>query len=424
MSERVTFGLIGAGKISRSQHLPNLVRAPHIHLKTVCDLNADLVHEARRQYDIPHGVTRHEDLLADPDIEAVLIATRDDVHVPLAIAAMEAGKHVYVEKPLAETPEECRRIIRVQEKSGRRLAVGFNRRMAPAYQLAKRIMASHGGARNLHYRISDAYFIWGKEFGAAPGTRIIHEVCHVFDLLCYLTGSEVTSIYCAAARDDDESMLLRFANGAVASVLSSGYATYDMPKETMEAILELGSLTVSDCVELRTFGLDDYQPVHRFAGHVHPERDAIHSELFEKMGEEAMIQLRRIYYEKSTRLDALRATGGNPALRRQLEDDLGHHAPMINYMMDKGWLHAVDHFAQCLLKDLPCELATTEDGLRAARITQAAIQSRREGRVVRLEEPKAGLASQTRTVRIDASDSARRMPARTKSAAPLSGGIL
>ncbi|MCC6422499.1 MAG: Gfo/Idh/MocA family oxidoreductase [Phycisphaerales bacterium] len=385
MNDRIVFGLIGAGGISRSQHLPNLSRASHIALKTVCDLNADLVQDAQKRYDIPHGTQQHKTLLADPEIQAVLIATRAESHVPLAIEALRAGKHVYVEKPLAETADECRRLTAAQKESGKQLAVAFNRRMAPAYQEARRIIDGHGGARNIHYRISDAYYIWGKAFGASPGTRIVHEVCHVFDLLRYLVGSEVKSIFCAASRDDDDSLLLQFANGAVATIMSSGYVTYDMPKETLEVVVDLGALRVEDCVELRTFGLDDCLQVYRFAGHPHPDRDITHVELFAKCGAEAMRQLRRVYYEKTQRLETLRSSGEHPQERKRLQEELDHHAPHINYMMDKGWLHAVDHFAQCLLDGRPCRLATAQDGLRAAQITQAALTSRREGRVVMLE---------------------------------------
>ncbi len=387
MNDRIVFGLIGAGGISRSQHLPNLTKAPHIQLKTVCDLNAELIRDAQTRHHIPHGTQRHREVLADPEIQAVLIATRAEAHVPLAIEALRAGKHVYVEKPLAETADECLELMMAQEESERQLVVGFNRRMAPAYQEAKRLIDTHGGARNIHYRISDAYYIWGKAFGALPGTRIVHEVCHVFDLLRYLVGSDVTSICCMAARDDDDSLLLQFANGAVATIMSSGYVTYDMPKETLEVVVGLGALRVEDYVELLTFGLDDCLQTYRFAGHSHPDRDTTHVELFKKCGADAMRQLRRIYYEKTQRLERLRASGEHADERRRLQEDLDHHAPHINYMMDKGWLHAVDHFAECILNGRPCRLATAEDGLRAAEITQAAMISRHEGRVVKLSSP-------------------------------------
>lgn len=372
--KQLTFALVGTGGISQSQHLPNLQRASHVRLKTVCDLNEELLNAARDRYQIPAATRSFQEALDDPEIEAVLIATRAESHAPLSIEALNAGKHVYVEKPLAETEEECRKVMAAKEASGRELAVAFNRRMAPASQLSKQILRAHGGARNIHYRIADSYYIWGKANGFPPGTRVLHEVCHVFDLLRFLTESEVTEIHCLASRDDDESMLLQFANGCVATILSSGYATYDMPKENLEVITELGSITVSDFVELRTFGLEDFQPVYRFAGHVHPDRDTTHRYLFESGGEESMLQLRNAYY----------TAWKKAAESTEHAEYFNHHAPSINYTMNKGWLEAVDHFAKCVLEGSPSQLATVEDGLQAARLCEAAIQSREERRMVAL----------------------------------------
>ncbi len=256
MNKHVVFGLIGAGGISQSQHLPNLTRARNIRLKTVCDLTVELLDEAQRRFDVENVTRNHREVLADPEIQAVVIATQPDSHVPLAIEALQAGKHVYVEKPLAETAEECRRLLPVQHKSERLLAVGHNRRLAPAYQQLRKVLLAHGGARNIHYRIADDFYVWGADL--EPGSRVIHEVCHIFDVLRYLVGSEVASIYCAASRSDDELIALKFETGCVASIMSSGFVTQDMPKENLEVIVDIGGAIVSDFVELRTFGLKDF----------------------------------------------------------------------------------------------------------------------------------------------------------------------
>ena len=88
MNQRATFGLIGAGGISQSQHLPSLTQARNVYLKTVCDLKADLLALAQQDYGIPHATQSHKELLADPEIQGVVIATRADSHVSLAIEAL------------------------------------------------------------------------------------------------------------------------------------------------------------------------------------------------------------------------------------------------------------------------------------------------------------------------------------------------
>jgi predicted dehydrogenase len=138
MMKRVVFGLIGAGGIAQSQHLPNLARAPHAFLKTLCDVREDVLGQMRQKYAVPHATTDYRSLLADPEIDAVVVATREDAQAPLTIEALRAGKHVYVEKPLAETSAACADVVAAQRDSGRFVAVGFNRRFAPPTERRRR----------------------------------------------------------------------------------------------------------------------------------------------------------------------------------------------------------------------------------------------------------------------------------------------
>lgn len=117
--QQAVFGIIGAGGIAQSQHLPNIMRAPHARLKTLCDVRADVLHEMQDKYNVPHAVEDYKALLADPGIDAVIVATREDMQALLTIEALGAGKHVYVEKPLATTPAEAARVAKAQEKSGK-----------------------------------------------------------------------------------------------------------------------------------------------------------------------------------------------------------------------------------------------------------------------------------------------------------------
>ena len=369
------FGLIGVGGIAQSQHLPNLTRAPHAHLKTVCDLREDLLADLREKYAVPHATTDYRALLADPEVQAVVVATREDMQARLTIEALRAGKHVYVEKPLAETAEECEAVVAAQKASGQHVAVGFNRRFAPAYRRAKELADGDGGARNIHYRISDTYVRgWGK--GCPPGIRVIHEVCHVFDVLRWLAGSDAATLYTVKARDDDEIFTLTFANGCIASITSSGYVTTDLPKERLELISDEGTVIVEEFVELRAFGHLLAPPVTRYAGHSHPDREFSHKLLFEKVGAEALYGMRRVAWEL--------ARDDTPHADQAERDRFVSRGQMWNYMVDKGWLAAVDHFAECVAKGLTPRNATAADGLAASRLAHAAIRSRETGDVVGL----------------------------------------
>ena len=388
--ESVVFGLIGAGGIAQSQHLPNLSRAPHAFLKTVCDVREDVLRQMQQKYSVPHATADYRSLLSDPEIRAVVVATREDMQAALTIEALRAGKHVYVEKPLAETSEACADVVAAQRETGRFVAVGFNRRFAPAYRKAKEIARAEGGAWNIHYRISDEYWRWGK--GYPPGVRVVHEVCHIFDLLRWLTDSEVASVYCAQSRADDESLVLTFRSGCVASIMSSGYATMDLPKERLEIITERGAVTVEDFVELRTFGFAHREPVLRFAGHTHPDREFTHKYLLESEGAAALFALRRLAWTLRYAAEANVPAEGQqpPPDPREVRRYLNETSPHWNYMVDKGWLPALDHFAQCILRNEPPENAGAQDGLRASLLSHAAIRSRDTGAVVFMDGDETG----------------------------------
>jgi len=386
--EQAVFGLIGAGHLANAQHLPNLIWAPHVRFKMVCDLREELASAAQKKYNIPCMATDHRKVLADAEIDAVVICTKDEAHAPLTVEALEAGKHVYVEKPLADTRAACESVVAAQKKAGRHVAVGFNRRFSPAYRKAKELLDAHGGAWNIHYRLADSYrYTWGKDYPL--GSRIFHEVCHIFDLLRWLTGSEPESVYCVQSRADDEVIAIRFASGTVASIMSSGYATRDLPKESLEIIAEEGGLIVENFVEMWTYGFPEAEDDYRFAGHVHPDRDFTHRWMFREIGAPAMRALYKRQWTLHEGKDRLRIEAIDAAPEKELAE---HHAPRGNYDVDKGWRQAIDHFAECVAEGRTPETATARDGLIAHHMAEAAARSRQTGGPVRLTSDPPGIS--------------------------------
>ncbi len=140
MSDDVAIGLIGCGRIARYAHAPALVKADGVELRTVCDTRRRLADAIARRYEIPRVSDDVNDLLADPDIEAVLIAVPDRYHIPLATDAVKAGKHVLVEKPLGMSSEECRGFVSLAEESGLKVQVGAMKRHDPGIEFAHRFI--------------------------------------------------------------------------------------------------------------------------------------------------------------------------------------------------------------------------------------------------------------------------------------------
>jgi predicted dehydrogenase len=384
MSKKAKLAVIGCGGLAQSQHLPNLTKIDNAELVVICDMFQENLDKVGDYYGIERRELDYKKVLADPEIDGVLIVTREESHVPLTLEALAAGKHVYVEKPLAETASKCAEVAEAQKKTGKIVAIGMNRRMAPAYQYAKKLLSNKGGAKNMFYRIADSYSIdWGKAYG--PGQRIIHEVCHIFDILRFFADSDVKSVYCVTSRPDDETITLQFESGTVATILSSGYVNSGMPKEHFEAIAEVGSLTIDDFAEVTQYSLDENEPdSKKFAGHSHPMHDQIHEYLVKELGAEGMKAVRRVSWKALEKIKKLEEENKTNTSEYQRLKYFEEKMPLRNYFINKGWRDAVEDFAEAILTKRNFAGAKVNDGFQAARITEAAIKSRETGKVVYL----------------------------------------
>jgi predicted dehydrogenase len=130
-SRLLRVGVLGAGPIAQAAHLPDTCKARNAELYAICDLADDLLEKIAAQYPPQKIFTDYNQMLADPNVEAVIIATSDQFHVPAALEAIEAGKHVLVEKPLGISIEECETLAEKVKASGLILQVGHMKRFDP-----------------------------------------------------------------------------------------------------------------------------------------------------------------------------------------------------------------------------------------------------------------------------------------------------
>lgn len=375
----VTVAVIGCGNFARWQHLPNLMRLREARLATVCDVDAARAEAAAREFG-GAPATDPASVLADPAIEAVVLCVRDHLQADLTVAALAAGKHVYVEKPLAETPDGCARVAAAAQAAGRRVAVGFQKRFAPIYRRARAVAAATGGARTLVATMTDDAWRWAQ--GYPPGHLLVHDLCHLFDLCRHLTGSRVVRVYAAASRPDDDAVVLTFADGAVATIVGSGSGSMDMPKERLDAICHRAGFSAIDFVELRTYGSDAFPPVERFAGASHPSGEYLPRPLLAHLGAEGLAVLRRIAWEE--RRAAAAPDDGSPW---RAEATRFAERTIPNFLRDQGWMAAMQSFLAGIRSGETTDHAGPGDALASARIAAAALASRASGRAIELEQP-------------------------------------
>lgn len=141
----LNIGVLGCGPISQFAHFDACRKARNAQLYAICDLAEDLVDRMSAMHQPQARYYNFDDMLADPQVEAVIIATADQFHVPLSLKAIAAGKHVLVEKPLGLTVEECETLRQQVHQSGLALQVGTNRRFDPGVMFARRFIREEIG---------------------------------------------------------------------------------------------------------------------------------------------------------------------------------------------------------------------------------------------------------------------------------------
>lgn len=252
-SGRVGIGFIGAGNFARAILLPRFAKRPESDLVMLTAASGATAKTAGEKFGFRACGTDTAALLANPDVHAVVIATRHGSHARLAEQALRAGKSVFVEKPLALDEAQLQRVVEAQEASGGVLAVGFNRRFSPLATELRETMAAWGPIA-VNYRINAgpipaSSWIHDAEEG---GGRIIGEMCHFIDLLQFLTADTPVEVFAAklggpgGANGDSVSVTMRFAGGSVASLSYFSTGDKSFSKERVEAFGSGGAAVLDD----------------------------------------------------------------------------------------------------------------------------------------------------------------------------------
>lgn len=256
--EKNRVGLIGAGSFVQGMHLPNMAKLQTVFsLHGVMSRTGSTAKAVAKQYGAAYATTSIDSLLGDPDIDAVIIATRHDLHVDTVMRALESGKHVLVEKPLALTVEGADRIEAFyrDRPDGPLLLTGFNRRFAPGVKAIREALRQKTSPLIVSYRMNAGH-IPGSHWVHGPegGGRNIGEACHIYDLFVSLTGGEVVDITANAIRpssdhwraQDNFVANVTFADGSVCSLIYTALGAKDYPKERMDVFGNGAVLTLED----------------------------------------------------------------------------------------------------------------------------------------------------------------------------------
>lgn len=242
---KVKVGVIGCGSIARMRHIPELNSNPNAEIVAVCDYVKQNTEKISREYHVKKTYTDYKDMLETSELDAVYVCATNILHAKMTVDALQAGKHVLCEKPMATNLEDAKKMIETADKTGKFLMIGHNQRLSPANKKAKEIIKSGRlgkmltfnlvfGHQGCDYWVADKLDTWffKKEqsgFGSSADLGI-----HKADLIRWLLGEEIVGVSAIAGAiskkdgnghripvDDNAVCLLKSASGVIGTLTSS-----------------------------------------------------------------------------------------------------------------------------------------------------------------------------------------------------------
>ncbi len=386
MDAPLNFAVIGCGMLAQSTHLPNIARSPRMRLHTCCDVADDALAVCREKFGAQHTTHDYRAAIADPEVQAICIATQEQLRLPLIEAAAAARKPVYCEKPIATSLAEALTIQRVVHAAGIPFCVGHNRRCSPAMRDAHRLFRAHmaapqpcpwrfdregaerprlpdDGVAGMSVRINDDWYswkAWALDKEKAPHGPMLFEMTHFTDMCNWFLGAEPEEVTALEYGVFNHGVVVRYRTGELATISMSANGTFGYPKELYEIFGHGGAVVVDHMAEVRTAGL---------AGAPARTTYPILNDHFPQVGTEGGI----------AGWLAKNRAAGEAAARGE--------APYMALLpgVDKGHARALDYFVDEILGRGP-QVCGIDDTIRATRVAFAAIKSAHERRVVRLDE--------------------------------------
>lgn len=265
----IRLALVGAGGFAKGMHLPNIkALSDRYHLQAVVSRTGHNAVATATQFGAKYSTTDFQEVLKDPEIDAVIIATRHNLHAEMVLKALQSGKHVLVEKPLALNKEELTKIKTFYAAPSNShplpiILTGFNRRFSKYARRVYELTKDRSNPMILNYRMNAGHipldhWVHTEEGGG----RNIGEACHIYDLFTYLTGSKVVAVDAQAikpatgfyGRNDNFVATMTFDDGSVATLTYTALGSKDYPKEQLQIFVDGKVIMMDDYKKLTITG--------------------------------------------------------------------------------------------------------------------------------------------------------------------------
>jgi predicted dehydrogenase len=253
---QIGVAVVGAGNFIRAVHLPNLKASPHFSVQAIVSGGGSSAAQLAEKAGAAVATSDLQVVLDEPNVDAVLIATRHNLHAEQAITAAQAGKHIFVEKPMGMTVGQCDAILDAVQEAGVLLTVGFNRRAAPTAQALKAALDATPGPKTVIFRVNagplpDTHWMLDPVEG---GGRLLGEGVHFIDFICGMLGSPPMAVMAQKVEQDFE-LTMRFPYGSLGIVIYTALGSPQFPKERVEAFAGGGVAVLDDFRSLTFAGM-------------------------------------------------------------------------------------------------------------------------------------------------------------------------
>lgn len=354
--KKANLGFIGAGDFISARHLQTAKDNLNINIQGIADIDKKRLELHAATTKLEYVTTNYRKILDDPKTDIVVIGTKQDLHAKMIIESLDAGKWVFCEKPMSDTEEQSMQVLAAEKRNFGKLAIGFNRRFAPACLEVKRLMQNVKRPWYIHYRLmfpapdkSELHSFY------AQLPRIHYEGCHILDLVCWLLEDAPVRVFMTGDPFKNNCCLLEYPDGSQVSFMCGSMGTWCLWKEYMEIFSSFHAITVSDFVDMRVRGFageyDKSFALHRgelaedisrygfdfyetFIAKQHYDRKDVYprQEVFEKYG----MVLEKVRRPMESKFDVSRARLKFPYTK--------------SFIPDKGWVQSFEHFVDCFLQ--------------------------------------------------------------------------
>ncbi len=263
-NDLINTGIIGIGGFARDVHIPNLDKLKDMYsILAFCDKDGGTAAFYGSQYNAKYSTTDYREIINDRDIDLVFITTRHNLHATIAKEALQAGKAVFVEKPMAINKSELDGLVKVLQKTKKPYLVGFNRRFSHYIKRIKDILNNRINPIIINYIMNAGFIPAGSWIhGDEGGGRNIGEACHVYDIFNFLTGSKVSGITAFSINPKTEQFLkndnfvatIKYADGSVCNLIYTSLGSEEVSKEQMEIYCDNKIMFLDDYRELCFYG--------------------------------------------------------------------------------------------------------------------------------------------------------------------------